>query len=218
MMPVLAKIERRWWIGCLCTALSFAAIAQTNSSLNFAPFLWPTTVNRDAFVVFSLVATNDGAPFDYQLISAPSNAEFSTDVELDRTYYNTWSALFSWHTPSRASVGSTNLFVVKAFEISNPSISATGVVSIVVVDVPPISAIEMSNGVPRLQLTNLLSDRSYVVEWCSSLPSTNWSPLFQLSRYDSRSPLVTVLDTQMLEASRFYRLSPTADVYAFIRP
>lgn len=209
---------KRWSIGFVGAALSSVAVAQA-SPLSFAPYMGPATVNRDAFVVFSMVATNDGSTsLDYELISAPPGAGFNTDLESDRHYNRAWAAFFSWNTPSRAFVGSTNFFVVRAYDTSNPSITATGIVSITVVDIPPISSIQMSNGIPVLQLTNLLCDRSYVVEWSCSLPSTNWTPFFVFSQVNIRPPFITVFDTDPLQPRRFYRLSPSSDIYAYALP
>jgi hypothetical protein len=108
-------------------------------------------VNRDAYVVFSMVATNDGSTgISYELISAPPGVGFGTYLEVDHYYTMKWAAFFSWNTPSLA--GSTNLFVVRAYDVTDPSIAATGSVSMVVIDVPPISSIQVTNDSAMLQL------------------------------------------------------------------
>jgi hypothetical protein len=208
-----SQLTARWWLGCLCSSICCAAVAQSGSPLNFAAYLGPATVNRDATISFGMVATNNGAAFDYELIAAPTNAVFWKDNNVGRPYYWMYTALFGWQAPSRSYVGTTNFFVVRAFELTNPAVAVTGVVSIIVVDLPPIHSFEISNGVPILQLTDLLSDRGYLVEWAAALPCTNWSPLYWLSRFEGRPPVVTVPDPQPLQEQRFYRLSPVTDYY-----
>ena len=204
---------RRWSAITIIAAVLAAALAEA-SPLSFTPFVWPTTVNRDAYVVFSMVATNDGSTgISYELISAPPGVGFGTYLEVDHYYTMKWEAFFSWNTPSLA--GSTNLFVVRAYDVTDPSIAATGSVSMVVIDVPPISSIQVTNDSAMLQLPSLLTDRSYDVEWSASIPATNWSTLCHFFR-GGKPPVV--FDTGPLQERRFYRLSGSYDYYAMTVP
>ena len=204
---------RRWSLITVIAAVLAGALADA-SPLDFTLFVWPTTVNRDAFVVFSMVATNDGSTgIEYELISAPPGVGFGTDLEADRYYMRQWAAFLSWNTPSLA--GSTNSFVVRAYDVTDPSVAVTGIVNIVVIDVPPISSIQVTNDSVALQLPSLLIDRSYDVVWSASMPATNWSTLCHFFR-GGKPPVV--YDTGPLQERRFYRLSGSYDYYAMTLP
>jgi hypothetical protein len=204
----------------LWLAISSVATGQTGSPLQFAPYVGPTTVNPGAWVEFSIVATNDGSAFDYQLLAAPANVSFRTERDCGRSspYNGAFSAVLTWYTPPLAAVGTTNRFVVRAVDTSNPAISATGMVNIVVSEIPPIRFVQLSNGVPILQLDGLISDRSYTVEWTSALPATNWNFMVFLDRWTPRPAVVIVADSAPLTSQRFYRLSAGYDSYFLACP
>ena len=83
--------------------------------------------------------------------------------------------------------------------------SATSAVSFVLIDLPPIHSILMSNGVPTLQFSNRVPDQPFLVLWNSDLMTTNWSVL---SMTNSVSSLISVTDANGLMTQCFYKLTP----------
>jgi hypothetical protein len=174
----------------LCLAFACNGICQ------FFPYTGPTVVYPNSYVTFSLEA--QGAD-EYYLLAAPTNTYFSTAYggrggETD--------AVITWQTPPRSAVGNTNQFVVQSGVSGDPTLSATCVVSFVVIDLPLISSLAMSNGFSILQFTNPLPIQPLTVQWADALPTTNWLPLNTVSGSSS----ITVTDTNPPGAQRFYRL------------
>jgi hypothetical protein len=117
-----------------------------------------------------------------------------------------------WETPSRAEVGRTNVFIIRATDHGTPPVSSTLSVSFILVDPPPIEAIVVSNGVPALRFGNpipiqpgVVFVQSYRVLWSADLALTNWSLLCGVS---SGSPLITISDTNGVMPQRYYKLVP----------
>ena len=142
---------------CVVALLLGACNGPAQSPPIFRPFWGPEVVYPDTFVLFGIVADDDHG-IEYQLLSAPANVDFITGFDGGRPP-EYWSALFTWHTPSISAVGTTNVFIVRATETNGPGLSATGMVSIVVIAPPPIH-LSLSNATPRLRMDNLRSDKS----------------------------------------------------------
>ena len=184
------------WLAFACDG-----ICQGNPPLQFVPYSGPTVVYRDTDISFTMYAS--GA--DYDLLAAPTNTHMVV-VNVGRGGED--GPLITWHTPPRSAVGTTNLFVIRATSWADPTLSATGMVSLVVIDVPPIRLIAISNGVSVLQFTNPIPyfGQGYIVQWTDALLATNWSQLAIEAPY--YLPSITVTDTNPPTSQRFYRLIP----------
>jgi hypothetical protein len=182
------------WLAFACNGIS-----QGNQPPQFVPYSGPTVVYPDTYISFSLYAP--GA--DYDLLAAPINTHMVV-VNVGRGGED--GPLITWHTPPRSAVGITNLFVIRATSWADPTLSATCMVSLVVIDVPPIRSIALSNGVTVLQFTNPIPyfGQGYIVQWTDALPATNWSQLAIDESY--YLPSITITDTNLPTPHRFYRL------------
>ncbi|MCX6929504.1 MAG: hypothetical protein NT154_40755, partial [Verrucomicrobia bacterium] len=144
----------------------------------------------------------------YDLVAAPTNVNFWTALGRPDELF----AVIAWETPSRAEVGRTNVFIIRATDHGTPPVSSTLSVSFILADPPPIEAIVMSNGVPALRFSNPIPiqpvgvpAQSYRVLWSADLALTNWSPLCAVS---SGAPLITISDTNGVMPRRYYKLVP----------
>lgn len=191
-------------LSLLGLAFTGTGLGQSPLAPEFYPYAGPTIAYPATQVSFTLIAKDHqpnslGSNIEYELLVSPANTSFATILgRLDEMFI-----FITWQTPSRSAVGTTNRFVIKVTDQGTPPLSATNEVGFVITDVPPIRSIAMSNGVPVLQMDNLLPNKPYVVQWAEALPTTNWSPLAFVR---SASPSVAIADTNTLAAQRFYRL------------
>ena len=174
-------------------------IAFPDTRIGFTIYGWPNQTNHTCWV-------------SLELLLAPSNTSFLTFGEQPRC--GQWSHV-SWNTPSRLAIGTTNAFVVRATDQGTPPLSSTTTVSIVIVDVPPIQTISLSNGAPVLQFTNPFAAITnwhsgdhvpgYLVESSTNLAATNWA---QSGEILSSLHWITFTDTNAPKTQCFYRLRP----------
>jgi hypothetical protein len=162
----------------------------------------PSVVYPGTHVIIGVIA--DSTPL-IELLAAPANVVFWGT----QYYHPGYIALMDWDVPSRAAVGTTNVFVLRATDSTNPQLVATNITSVLIIDPPPIRSIQFSNGLPVLRLDSLLPDKTYYVEWAPSLPSTNWTLFALLSESEPRPPVVTLLDTNAPASQGFYRIVPS---------
>lgn len=162
----------------------------------------PSVVYPGTQIVFD-VAVSGGGAIVYDLISAPTNTTWT--LIGDR---GVWPRI-TWNTPGAEGVGTTNLFQITATD-ELTLLSATNLVMMVVIPLPPLQLLQVSNHAPVLQCTGLLTNKSYLVEWTTSLPATNWTVLSGLW-YPPTS--VTVTDTNPPSAQKFYRMRAFPELY-----
>jgi len=193
-------------------ALACCGTCQSYPPIQFGPYSGPTVVYPDTDINFELTALGSVA---YDFLAAPTNANISTQP-LERP--EGYCAGVSWHTPARAANSFTNLFVVRATSGDVPPQTTTCTVSFVVIDLPSIYSITMSNRATVLQFTNpfsssiqgFIEDQGFVIQRADSLMTTNWS---NLAYVVSASPMVTFTDTNSFVGQRFYRLSASGWCY-----
>ncbi len=187
------------WLGLLWAA---NGVGQVVLPPPFYPYTGPTVAYPDTQVLFELRASGVAG---FELLAAPTNTDLLV-VDLGR------GALISWRTPARSAVGTTNQFVVRTIAGGDPSLTVTGTVSFVVIDVPPIRSIVTSNGLAVLRFDNPLPIQQLVVQWTDALPPTNWT---ELAVVNSTAPFITLTDTNAPTAQRFYRLIPRWDAWCW---
>jgi hypothetical protein len=194
--------------------LAFASngLCQGNSQFQVYPYTGPTVVFPDTQITFGFYAPGAIA---CDSLSGPTNAEafMSYGGRGDEQVPGV-----VWQTPSRSAIGTTNTFVLRVFSGDVPPLTATGTVSLVVMDVPPMRFLTISNRVALLQFTNPLPYyyQGYTVQWTDSLATTNWS---ELTRVFDIIPMITVADTNPPVSQRFYKLAPVGGwVYGVIPP
>ncbi len=212
-IPSLLHIRRYWpaasdmrlcmfwfcWIMGVCSGA-----CQNVLPPQFVPYTGPTIAYPGESIAFTLLArsfqTNSiGSDLRYDLLAVPANVGLSTVFgRADEKF-----AFIQWQTPARAAIGTTNVFILSATDEGSPPLSATSMVSFVLVDVPPIHRIWISNGAPTLQFSNPIPAQGYLVLWSADLSATNWSPLCEVA---SGPPLIAVTDTNALRPQRFYKL------------
>ena len=212
-----------WMLSVLWLTGIWRATSQGVSPPAFDPYTGPTIAFPGAGIAFSVIArsfqTNGIEPYiRYDLLAAPTNGFLSTTMGRppDELF-----ACLSWDTPPRATVGTTNVFVIRATDQGTPPLSSTLTQSFILVDPPPIRTIVISNGAPALQFTDPLVGQPFGVPnhlyrflWSEDL--TSWSSLCTVW---PDSPLVTVTDTNGLLSQRFYKLVPYgAWTYGFCGP
>jgi hypothetical protein len=190
-----------FWIMGVCSGT-----CQSVPPPQFALYTGPTIAYPEAQIAFTIFArsfqtSSIGSDIRYDLLAAPANVSLSTvSGRPDEEF-----ALIQWQTPPRAGIGTTNVFVISATDQGTPPLSATSTISFVLVDLPPIHWIWISNGAPTLQFSNPIPVQPYLVLWSADLSATNWSPLCGVV---SSSPLISVTDTNALRPQRFYKLVP----------
>jgi len=187
------------WLGLVCVG---NGLGQVVLPPPFYPYTGPTVAYPDTQVLFELRASGVAG---FELLAAPTNADLLV-VDSGR------AVLISWRTPPRSAVGTTNQFIVKVNAGGGSALSVTGMVSFVVIDVPPIRSIVSSNGFAVLQFDNPLPIQPLVVQWTEILPPTNWT---ELAVVNSSAPAITQTDTNPPSAQRFYRLIPRFNAWCY---
>ncbi len=193
-----------WLLGLLGVS---TAKSQNVPPPQFAPYTGPTIAYPETQIGFTLLArsfqTSSIAPrITYDLIAGPTNVTLDTisgrppDEEF---------ALLRWQIPAHATIGTSNVFILRATDGGIPPLSATNTINFVLVDLPSIHSIVISKGAPTLQFSNAIPVQAFLVLWSADLSATNWWPLCQVS---SDASLVTVTDTNVLMRGRFYKLMP----------
>src|ERR1017187_2279171 len=196
------------WMCLLVAVASPAQVGPWPWPPQFYEYAGPTVAFPETSITFTVAAkafqTNypHFVSVSYELLSAPSNTSFRTNQQ---------SSHLNWSTPSRSAIGTTNLFIVRATDYGTPPLSSTTTVSIVIIEVPTIQTISLSNGAPVLQFTNPLAGFSmllggYLVESSTNLATTNWS---QRPFIYSSLPWITFTDTNPPTSQCFYRLRPS---------
>ena len=197
----------RWATMRLCTFWFFwmmgvcSGACQYVQPPQFDPYTGPTIAYPEEPVGFTMYAHSFQTDkfITYDLLAAPTNVILITvsgrPPEVD--------ALIQWQTPPPATVGTTNVFIIRATDQGTPPLSATSTVSFVLLDLPPIQSIRISNGAPTLQFSNPIPGQSYLVLRSADLSATNWSTLCATSG----SPLIAVTDTNALVPQCFFRLA-----------
>jgi hypothetical protein len=171
----------------------------------FTPYTGPTIAYPESQIGFTLLArsfqtSSIASTIRYELLAAPTNVTLGSVIGRppDEEF-----AFLRWQTPSHTAIGTTNVFTIRATDEGIPPLSATNTVSFVLVNLPPIHSISISNGAPTLQFSNPIPVQEYLVLWSADLSATNLSPL---CRVVSDATLITVTDTNALIRQRFYRL------------
>jgi len=195
--------------------LGFASrgLSQEIQPPQFVPFTGPTVAYPETGIMLSVLAMegSGGSDFDYELLAAPPDTLcLSFFGRPDEQFL-----LLDWKTPPRSLVGTTNQFVIKITDHGTPPLSATNVMSFVLLDFPPIRSIAKTNGMIVLQIADLLPDMDYSLQWAEAVPSTNWA---ELTRLSPTAPSMAVTDTHPPAAQRFYQLRPYGWRYGFGLP
>jgi len=212
-----ALLSRLFAVGYFLVAGQTVGISQTPPPV-FNSYAGPKIVFAGNPVEFSVSAQTFQpcgcqADITYELLSAPTNVVGWGDIfgnpPCEKFFY-----VFAGNN-SRSTIGTTNVFVFRATDPicpppATPPLSATTSVSFVVIDVPPIHSITVSNGMTWLQFTNpfsFYSSQYYEIDSCTNLSQTNWS---LVKFINSSSPVITVIDTNAITTRRFYRLLPSS--------
>jgi hypothetical protein len=186
-------------LGIIC-----AGICQSQAQPQFYSNSLPSVVYPGE-IVFDVMASST-ANVLHELLSAPTNAS------LRLVGYHPPYARITWNTPSTADPGTTNVFLIQARD-SLTLLSATNIIRMVVIPLPPIRLVQVSNSVPVLLCDSLLSDKGYFVEWTAVLPATNWTPL---SAFWHPPPSVILVDTNPPASQKFYRMRSFAQFYCLV--
>ncbi len=180
---------------------------QNVSPPQFSSYTGPTIAFPGTGVSLTLEAhsfqtnTATGSEITFELLEAPTNASLAPISGRG----GEWFAWLRWLTPSRALVGTTNAFTIRATDQGQPPLSSTNTIRLVLVDLPPLRCMWDSNGALSLQFSNPIPAQAYLVLWSADLSATNWMTLRAVA---SGSSLVTVTDTNAWGPRCFYRLMP----------
>jgi len=181
--------------------ITCAGICQSKAQPQFYSNSLPSVVYPGTQISFDVMASSP--TFLYELLSAPANAS----LRVQGFHYP--YARITWNTPSTADTGTTNVFLIQARD-SLTLLSATNIIRMVVIPLPPIRLGQVSNSVPALQCANLLSEKCYFVECTPFLPATNWT---SLATFWHAPPSVTLVDTNPPASQKFYRIRAFSEFY-----
>ena len=204
---------RRLIFLCFWLALVGRGICQSVIPLPFDPYEGPTVVYPDTIVTFAVAADPSS---EFNLLAAPANSQIVTASATGREPDN--EGRITWHTPSQTAVGATNVFIIGATTCYDSQLmTETCTVSFVVINLPPISSITLSNKFPMLVFTNAIPEltndppfgdsfgQGYIIQTADNLFTTNWCLLARVSSID---PAISVTDTNPPALQCFYKLIP----------
>ena len=169
-------------------------VLESNSSPVLAPI-----ADRTIYAGTTLVITNLAVDSD-----VPMNAlSFSLDpgapagAAIDPT-----TSVFTW-TPDSSYIFTTNLFTVRVTDDAVPPLSDARTFSVIVVNVPVIQDISISNGVATITWS-AIAGQIYRLQYKADLNETNWSDL--LPDVTASGPTASKDDALDSIVQRYYRV------------
>jgi glucuronoarabinoxylan endo-1,4-beta-xylanase len=173
-----------------------SSASSAGGSLTLSPVA-SQTINAGVTLVITNAATDPNVPpltLNFSLLQGPAGATLTTDG-------SGTNGIFTWRPPV-SQAGTTNPVSVQATESGSPNLSATNnfTVSVNPLNQPVLGSVTLSNGQVNLVVNG---DQGPDYTLLTSTNLINWQALFT-----TNSPVlpVTLVDTNSMDAARFYRI------------
>jgi len=173
-----------------------SSASSAGGSLTLSPVA-SQTINAGVTLVITNAATDPNVPpltLNFSLLQGPAGATLTTDG-------SGTNGIFTWRPPV-SQAGTTNPVSVQATESGSPNFSATNNFNVIVnpLNQPVLGSVTLSNGQVNLVVNG---DQGPDYTLLTSTDLINWQALFT-----TNSPVlpVTLVDTNSMDAARFYRI------------